>query len=182
MHAEREPVAGGADRRQHLRQLIAPIARHVQDRAELLALELVERRSSNICGGKKCPAAARPDPSSQAYRSFASLRMRSACRARRARAASEITGPTSVASSPGGPMRSTRIAPISISITRSAISSCRYSTRSAEQRWPALVNAEVTASSTTCSGSAVASTTMALTPPVSAISGTIGPSRWRACG
>ena len=68
-----------------------------------------------------------------------------------------------------------RIAPMSISITRSAISSCRYSTRSAEQRWPALVKAEVMTSSTTCSGSAVASTTIAFTPPVSAIRGTIAP-------
>ena len=64
-----------------------------------------------------------------------------------------------------------------MSITRAAISSCTYSTRSAEQRWPALVNAEVMTSSTTCSGNAVASTTIAFTPPVSAINGTIGPSR-----
>ena len=45
-----------------------------------------------------------------------------------------------------------------------------------EQRWPAERKAEVTTSSATCSGRAVASTIMALTPPVSAISGTIGPS------
>ena len=42
--------------------------------------------------------------------------------------------------------------------------------RSAEQRWPALWNAEATASRTACSGSAVESTIMALSPPVSAIS------------
>ena len=59
---------------------------------------------------------------------------------------------------------------------RSATSSCRNSSRSAEQRWPAERNAEVTTSSATCSGSAVASTIIALMPPVSAISGTIGPS------
>ena len=58
----------------------------------------------------------------------------------------------------------------------SATSSCRQSRRSAEQRWPAERKAEVTTSSVTCSGSAVASTIMALMPPVSAISGTIGPS------
>ena len=75
-----------------------------------------------------------------------------------------------------------RIAPISMAITRSAISSCRYSTRSAEQRCPALVKAEAIASSTTCSGSAVESTTIALTPPVSAISGTMAPVARRACG
>ncbi len=49
--------------------------------------------------------------------------------------------------------------------------------RCAEQRWPALWNAETMVSSTTCSGSAEESTIMALTPPVSAMSGTIGPSR-----
>ena len=59
---------------------------------------------------------------------------------------------------------------------RSATSSCTNSSRSAEQRWPAERNAEVTTSSATCSGSAVASTIIALMPPVSAISGTIGPS------
>ena len=42
---------------------------------------------------------------------------------------------------------------------------------------PALWNAETTTSSTTCSGRAEASTTMALTPPVSAISVAIGPGR-----
>jgi hypothetical protein len=36
------------------------------------------------------------------------------------------------------------MAPLSISITRSAESSCRHSTRRAEQRWPALSNAEDT--------------------------------------
>ena len=59
---------------------------------------------------------------------------------------------------------------------RSATSSCTHRSRSAEQRWPAERNAEVITSSVTCSGSAVASTIMALMPPVSAISGTIGPS------
>ena len=48
--------------------------------------------------------------------------------------------------------------------------------RVAEQRWPAERKAELITSSVTCSGSAVASTIMALMPPVSAISGTIGPS------
>ena len=43
MHAERQPVTGIADRGQHLRQLIAAVACHVQDGPELLALELIER-------------------------------------------------------------------------------------------------------------------------------------------
>ncbi len=60
--------------------------------------------------------------------------------------------------------------------TRSATSSCTQSSRKAEQRWPAERKAEAMTSSVTCSGSAVASTIMALMPPVSAISGGIGPS------
>ena len=52
--------------------------------------------------------------------------------------------------------------------------SCTHSRRSAEQRWPAERKALCTTASTTCSGSAVESTTIALMPPVSAISGTIG--------
>ncbi|MOA22221.1 hypothetical protein D3C78_1427670 [compost metagenome] len=64
---------------------------------------------------------------------------------------------------------------------RSAESSCRHSTRSAEQRWPALSKAEASTSATTCSASAEESTTMAFWPPVSAISGMgwpPGPRRW----
>src|SRR5574343_206928 len=44
------------------------------------------------------------------------------------------------------------------------------------QRCPALRKAESMTASTTCSGKAVLSTTMALMPPVSAISGTMAPS------
>ncbi|MNN29944.1 hypothetical protein D3C81_1435700 [compost metagenome] len=54
---------------------------------------------------------------------------------------------------------------------RSATSSCRHSTRSAEQRWPAESKAEDTTSATTCSASADESTIIAFWPPVSAISG-----------
>ena len=52
----------------------------------------------------------------------------------------------------------------------------RTAAASAEQRWPAERKAEAMTSSVTCSGSAVASTIMALMPPVSAISAGIGPS------
>ena len=45
-----------------------------------------------------------------------------------------------------------------ISSIGSATSSCRHSSRNAEQRWPAERKAEVITSSVTCSGSAVAST------------------------
>ena len=88
-----------------------------------------------------------------------------------------MTGPTSVRRSDGSPMTSSSMAPAIISSTGSAISSCRNNRRSAEQRWPALMNAELTTSSTTCSGRAVESTIMAFRPPVSAISGTIAPPR-----
>ena len=85
----------------------------------------------------------------------------------------------------GSPTTSSSSAPRTISITASAMPSCTHSSRSAEQRWPAERNALATTASTTCSGSAVESTTIALMPPVSAISGTIGPSlaasaRWIA--
>ncbi|MCY1174031.1 hypothetical protein D9M73_142170 [compost metagenome] len=66
------------------------------------------------------------------------------------------------------------IAPFSIAIVVSAISSCSSNSRSAEHRCPAERKAEVTTSATTCSGKAVESTIIALIPPVSAISGTIG--------
>ena len=49
--------------------------------------------------------------------------------------------------------------------------------RSAEQRWPALLNAEASTSATTCSGRAEESTSIAFSPPVSAMKGTMGPSR-----
>src|SRR5215470_16000408 len=42
MDPEREAVAGAADRREHPRQLIAAVARDVQDRTELLGPELIE--------------------------------------------------------------------------------------------------------------------------------------------
>ena len=47
--------------------------------------------------------------------------------------------------------------------------------RSELQRWPAERKALAITASTTCSGSAVESTIIAFRPPVSAISGTMGP-------
>ena len=91
-------------------------------------------------------------------------------------ASGSITGPTCVARRRGSPNASTCAAPAIMSSTRSATSSCTHSRRKAEQRWPAERKAEAITSSVTCSGKAVASTIMALTPPVSAMSGTIGPS------
>ncbi len=64
-----------------------------------------------------------------------------------------------------------------ISIILSATSSWTKSTRSAEQRWPALSKALARTSRATCSGSAVESTIIAFWPPVSAISVAIGPLR-----
>ena len=90
-------------------------------------------------------------------------------------ASASITGPIWVAGSRGSPIFSSRMAPISMASIGSATSCCRQSSRSAEQRWPAERKADAITSSITCSGSAVASTIMALMPPVSPISGTIGP-------
>ena len=102
--------------------------------------------------------------------------MRAICASSRALASASMTGPIWVEGSAGSPIFSSRAAPAIISMMRSATSSCTNSSRSAEQRCPAERNAEVTTSSATCSGKAVASTIMALMPPVSAMSGTIGPS------
>ena len=51
--------------------------------------------------------------------------------------------------------------------------------RKAEQRWPAESNADEMTSATTCSASAEESTTIALRPPVSAISARGAPRRVR---
>jgi hypothetical protein len=69
-----------------------------------------------------------------------------------------MTGPTSVARRSGLPTRNSSIAPFNIANMRSAISSCRQSIRSAEQRCPALSKADVITSATTCSGKAEEST------------------------
>ncbi len=82
-----------------------------------------------------------------------------------------ITGPISVVRRPGFPIRHSAIAPRNIFSVCSAISSCKHSTRSAEQRCPALSKAEASTSTTTCSVSAEESTIIAFIPPVSAING-----------
>jgi hypothetical protein len=92
-----------------------------------------------------------------------------------ARASPSITGPTSTARSSVAPSRLSAIAPFSIATMRSAPSAWRQSTRSAEQRWPALSNAEATTSLTTCSASADESTSIAFWPPVSAMRVTARP-------
>ena len=82
-----------------------------------------------------------------------------------------MTGPISTLNASVRPRLSSASAPLSIVSVRSAISSCRHRTRSAEQRWPALSKAEAMTSATTCSASADESTIMAFCPPVSAMSG-----------
>ena len=67
--------------------------------------------------------------------------------------------------------------PASSVCTRGAISSCTSSTRSAEQRWPALLKPDCTTSSTSCSASAELSASITLSPPVSAISVPMAPGR-----
>ena len=87
-----------------------------------------------------------------------------------------MTGPTSVARSAVSPTTSSLAAPLSMAMTPSAMAACTHSRRSAEQRCPAERKALCTTASTTCSGKADESTTMALMPPVSAIRGTMAPS------
>ena len=99
--------------------------------------------------------------------------MRAMWASSRAFASASMTGPIWTLGSRGSPSFSSRAAPTIIAIMRSATSSWTHSSLSAEQRWPAERKAEVTTSSATCSGSAVASTIMALMPPVSAMSGTM---------
>ena len=97
-------------------------------------------------------------------------------------ASMSITGPKSVSRCLGLPPLIEDMAPDSIVSTWSAISCCINRTRRAEQRCPALRNAELITSSTTCSGRAVESTIMQFWPPVSAIKGIGFPGRlanWR---
>src|SRR5581483_8755672 len=105
---------------------------------------------------------------------FASRLMRLACSLSVLQEGTSITGPTSVESSAGSPTVNSSIAPFSISITLSAMSSCTNSTRAAEQRWPAESNALAITSFTSCSGNADESAINAFCPPVSAISAAIG--------
>ena len=56
-----------------------------------------------------------------------------------------MTAPTSVCSCVAGPTMSSSICPASSSSTRGAISSCSSRMRSAEQRCPALLNADMNA-------------------------------------
>ena len=113
---------------------------------------------------------------SGARSTFASFFRRSMWPLMPSKASRSMTGPTSVASRAGLPATSSLAAPWIISTTWSAMVACTHSRRRAEQRWPALRKADCITASLTCSGSAVLSTTMALMPPVSAISGTMAPS------
>ena len=151
-------------------------AHDMQDRAEHLLGQSRARSSATIVGAHEGAA--------RRQRTLASQRKRTAPRCHGGDPAHRAC-PWPRRRSPdrhGSPDRADRRASVRAprrrpwSSMRSATSSCTQSSRSAEQRWPAERKAEATTSSATCSGSAVASTIMALMPPVSAISGTIGPS------
>ena len=175
VHAERQAVAGGVDRIQHLVQPIRGVAHDVQHRPEYLASAASPRCRSSVRRAARRSCRARCPAAGQREQRRAHA-VRRACSSD-ARASSSITGPTSVAGSSGSPITSVSAAPCSMRSTRSAMSSCRHSSRSAEQRWPAEPNALASTSATTCSGSAELSTIIALMPPVSAMNGTIGPGR-----
>ena len=132
--------------------------------------------SSHARGAKKvpCPVSA-PSGASAIRRAWPC--MRPACSSSWHFASVSITGPTSVASSAGSPTLSSAIAPAIIPTTLSAMSACTNSTRAAEQRCPAEVKAEASASLTSCSGRAEESAISAFWPPVSAISTPMAASR-----
>ena len=85
-----------------------------------------------------------------------------------------MIGPMSVDGSCGSPIASSAAAPRIDSSRVSASSFCTHSTRSAEQRWPALRKAERITSSVVCSTSAEESAIITFWPPVSAMNGTMG--------
>src|SRR5215467_13251944 len=60
MDPERQAVAGAADRGEHLRQLIAAVARDVQDRPELLALQLIESSQLDEVRWEEVPLRSEP--------------------------------------------------------------------------------------------------------------------------
>ena len=156
--------------------IVAAVAHHVQHRAEhLLAQRLdgvdLERHRRDVRGGKRVVDAGNAPAGRASRSSRCTWRVRLAC------ASASITGPTSVARSCGvADAQLAHRAGQHLEQRRRRSHSCTHSRRSAEQRWPAERNALCTTASTTCSGSAVESTTIAFRPPVSAISGTIGPS------
>ena len=179
VHAERQAVAGGVDGVEH-------------------AVEVVGRRSAPRAAPGRRPRAA----SCASAVELEDVRARRRCRARRlveraARVTSLPRGPCARRASSSICLRlgvdhradvggeQCRVAERSSSIgalraSRSRGRRCRpartarAAPSSAGRRES---KAEATTSSTTCSGSAVESTIMAFRPPVSAISGTIGPSR-----
>ena len=182
VHAEGQAVAGGIDSSSAPGlQVLAPVAQHVQHRPEHLAL--ARRR----CGRSRSVSAAR--------RCRARLRRQTQLMHRMARRAHGLDvveqallrlrrdDRTDVGRQPVGIAdRSSAIAPFSIASTRSAISSCRHSTRSAEQRWPAESNAEASTSAPPARAARRNSTIIAFWPPVSAISGIGGRRRRRGAG
>ena len=131
---------------------------------------------SQACGSTKYPLSAGSTEGLLATR-VAEVSRRATYLSILAFATSSMTGPTSVARSCGSPTLSSCSAPARRPIILSATSVWINNTRSAEQRCPADLNADVMTSSMTCSGSAVESTIMQLIPPVSAMKGTMAPSR-----
>src|SRR5712691_2437704 len=161
MNAEGEAVAARCDVFEQGVELLGAPAHDVQDRTENLLAQVAR--------------AIEGDDRRRHERSRRRQRVE-AVPAKAHAASALITGPTWVEISRGSPSLSSRAAPAIISTMGSATSSCTHKRRSAEQRWPAERKADATTSSATCSGRAVASTMIGLTPPVSAISGTIAES------
>src|ERR1700730_5212009 len=176
MDAKREAIAVRGDLIEQRIELIGAPAHDVKYRPEHFLLQITCRARITIVGGTNVPTAGKDLDASQRNRTRCCPAIMAIHRSRLFLASASITGPTWVAGSRGSPTFSSSAAPAIISTRRSATSSCTHRRRSAEQRWHAERKTELMTSSTTCSGNAVASTIMALMPPVSAIKGTIAAS------
>ena len=173
VNAERQAVAGRVDRVDEvlLRSRAGSAAGAAPARTPRASARRCESISISV-GGMKLPcgriASARAAAGTPAGPVRASPRYGPRCSpAPPRRSPAPCRSPADPACRPA----SSRIAPSSIGTMRSAISSWTQSTRSAEQRCPALSKADAITSATTCSGSAEESTIIAFCPPVSAISG-----------
>ena len=142
VHTEGQAEAGIVHRSNHRLHVVAPIAQHMQDRAEHLAGQVGDGVDLDRSAARRCRASVSP-PKRRPVDVMASC----------PHALDVLVGvpaahlgdhwPTSTVRRSGLPRPSSAIAPLSIGTTRSAMSSCRQSRRSAEQRWPAESKADV---------------------------------------
>ena len=119
---EGQAVARGIDIRDDVVEPLAPEGRDVQDRAEDLALQIRDAVDADRARADENAPPTGPRPGAGGGPRPAPRRC---SRSSTVCAAASITGPTSVARSHGSPILSSSIAPKSIFMKPSAISSCR---------------------------------------------------------